>query len=140
MKPARLRERGVMSVPATSVLRVVAFWRAAPGRREMVLEILRELAAKTQQEPGCLGFEVLEDVTQPDGFVLLERYADVRARDEHLASTHFRELVLQRAVPMLSHRDVQTHTVLVPDTAAGGQGESGVAVAPGEETRPDTQP
>jgi quinol monooxygenase YgiN len=115
----------------------VAFWQAAAGRRELVVEILRELAARTQQEPGCLGFEVLEHVTQPGGFVLLERYADVRAQEEHLASPHFRELVLQRAVPILSHRDVQTHTVLVPDTATGGPAGSGAAAVPGEEeTRP----
>jgi len=103
-------------------VRVVAFWRAAPGQEEPVRAILRELAATTGREPGCLGFEVLESARQPGSFVLVERYAGTQAHAEHLATAHFAALVLRRAVPLLAHRDVQSYEVLVPDAAARGQG------------------
>ncbi len=104
------------------VVRVVARWRAAAGQEEPVRAILRDLAAATQREPGCLGFEVLESATQPGSFVLIERYAGQRAHSGHLATAHFRTLVLQQAVPILAHREVQAYQVLVPDAAGGGDG------------------
>lgn len=103
-------------------VRVVALWRAAAGQREPVRAILRELAATTQREPGCLGFEVLESASQPGSFVLIERYADAAAQRAHLASAHFGTLVLQQAVPMLAYRDVQVYQVLVPDAATQDRG------------------
>lgn len=105
-----------------SAVRVVALWRAAAGHEQEVRDILRELAATTQREPGCLGFEVLESAGQPGWFVLIERYAGTAAQRSHLASAHFSTLVLQQAVPILAHRDVQTYHVLVPDAVTQGKG------------------
>jgi quinol monooxygenase YgiN len=105
------------TVENASVVQVVAFWQAAPGQRDAVREILRELASLTRREPGCLGFEVLEATGQPGVFVLLERYAGGSARAEHQASPHFHELVEQRAVPLLTHRDVRSYQTLWPDRA-----------------------
>jgi quinol monooxygenase YgiN len=94
------------------LVRVVAFWRAAPGNEAAVRAIARELATVTGREPGCVRFDVLESASQPGGFVLIEQYAGAAARAGHLASPHFKELVLTRAVPLLAHRDVQVYTVL----------------------------
>lgn len=97
---------------AEEVVRVVALWRAAPGNEERVRTVLRELAATTGREPGCLHFEVLESAGKPGSFVLIERYASPAAHAAHLASAHFKNLVLTLAVPLLWHRDVQVYTVL----------------------------
>lgn len=116
---------------AGPVVRVVAIWRAAPGHEDRVRQILRELAENTGREPGCLGFEVLESASQPGSFVLNERYAGAGAQREHLASPHFTRLVLQQAVPILAHRDVQAYQVLVPDAATGaGSAHAGPAGPP----------
>jgi quinol monooxygenase YgiN len=98
-----------------AVVHVVALWRAEPDRLEPVREVLRELAAATRREPGCLRFEVLEATDRPGSFVLVERYAGADGHAAHTASAHFRELVLGRAVPMLAHRDVRTYQVLDPE-------------------------
>lgn len=109
-----------MTSPAESagpdgLVRVVAVWRAAPGSEAAVRAIARELAAAAGREPGCLRFEVLESASQPGGFVLIEQYAGTAAHASHLASAHFKELVLTQAVPLLASRDVQTYTVLTPE-------------------------
>jgi quinol monooxygenase YgiN len=111
-----------MRQPDDRPVPVVARWRAAPGQAETVRAILRELAAASQREPGCLGFTVLESAGQPGSFVLVEWYEGRQAQADHLASGHFRALVLERAVPLLASRDVQEYRVLVPDTAVGGEG------------------
>jgi quinol monooxygenase YgiN len=95
-----------------ALVRVVAIWRAAAGNEAAVRAIARDLAAVTGREPGCVRFEVLESASQPGGFVLIEHYAGAAAHAGHLASEHFKELVLTKAVPLLAHRDVQVYTVL----------------------------
>lgn len=121
-------------------MRVVAFWRAAEGREEAVRRILRELAAAADRESGCLGFEVLESAGRPGSFVLDEHYADARAHAEHLASAHFNVLVLQRAVPLLAHRDVQIYRALAPDPTAGAQPTPQAPPTEGREVRRHDQP
>jgi quinol monooxygenase YgiN len=91
------------------VTRVVAVWQPAAGQCDAVRAIVSELAAATREEPGCLSFEALESVEPPGCFVLLENYAGAAARQAHLASRHFRDLVLGRAVPLLALRDVRTY-------------------------------
>lgn len=93
-------------------VRVVALWQAAPGREPEVRDVLDELAARSIREPGCLGFEALESRDRAGRFVLLERYAGETGWREHLASEHFSDLVLGRAVPLLTHRDVQVYAPL----------------------------
>lgn len=94
------------------IVRVIALWHAADGNAGPVRAIARELAARTAAEPGCGRFDVLESASQPGRFVLIEEYAGPAAHAAHLASAHFREFVLHRAVPLLAHRDVQVYTVL----------------------------
>lgn len=91
---------------------VVAVWEAAPGHEDEVRAIVRELARRSRTEPGCLGFDPLEASDWPGSFVLVERYAGAAGRADHLASTHFAELVLRRAVPLLAHRDVREYRLL----------------------------
>ncbi|GGL09428.1 putative quinol monooxygenase [Mangrovihabitans endophyticus] len=112
--------------PATPVLadrsgsppvRIVARWRAAPETADRVRSILRELAGRSSAEHGCLRFDVWEATTEPGRFVLLEEYADVTARDAHVATAHFRDLVLAQAAPLLTHREVGEYA---PLSSTGG--------------------
>jgi quinol monooxygenase YgiN len=91
---------------------IVAHWRAAPEAVDEVRQILGELARATRNEPGCRRFDVLEADRTPGQFVLFEQYAGEESRRRHLDTTHFRELVLDRAAPLLMHRDVQPYTAM----------------------------
>jgi quinol monooxygenase YgiN len=94
------------------IIRVVALWRAEPAEVDQVREILGELAELTRREPGCVSFEVLEAARKPGQFVLLEQYAGERDWQRHRSSEHFRALVLDRAVPLLTHRDVEPYVAI----------------------------
>ncbi len=63
--------------------------RARTGAREELLTALRENAAASILEPGCLRFDVVADAGDPDRVSLYELYRDEAAFDAHKATPHF---------------------------------------------------
>ena len=61
-----------------------------PGTRERVLAAIGEQARTSlAEEPGCLRFDVCEDLADPEHFVLYEIYADEEAFALHRTTPHF---------------------------------------------------
>ena len=83
---------------------VTATWKARAGQEEIVLSLLRQVAAASRQEPGCLLFWTHRSVDEPGRFFLYEQYASEAAFREHAASEHVRTLVLEDAVNRLEER------------------------------------
>ena len=86
-------------------------WVAREGESDTVAELLRRLAPLSRAEPGCLQYDAHRDPDDPDRFFLFERYLDQAALEAHAASPHFRELVLEEALPRLASRQ---RTTLIP--------------------------
>lgn len=86
-------------------------WVAREGESDAVAELLRRLAPLSRAEPGCLQYDAHRDPDDPDRFFLFERYLDQAALEAHAASPHFRELVLEEALPRLASRQ---RTTLIP--------------------------
>ena len=57
--------------------------------REEIATILRELAAASRQEPGCISYIPHRLESDPDTIVIYEQYRDMAALDAHRASPHF---------------------------------------------------
>jgi quinol monooxygenase YgiN len=57
--------------------------------REEIATILRELAAASRQEPGCVSYIPHRVESDPDTIVIYEQYRDQAALDAHRASPHF---------------------------------------------------
>ena len=60
-----------------------------PDDREEIATTLRELAAASRQEPGCVSFVPHRVESDPDTIVIYEQYRDQAAADAHRASPHF---------------------------------------------------
>lgn len=90
-------------------LQVIARYTLAPGNEDAVLALLPELAEASRAEPGNLGFEIYRSVEDERSVVLLERYASKEAFAAHRESAHFKELVLERIVPLLERRVVELY-------------------------------
>lgn len=86
-------------------------WLAREGEADAVADVLRRMAPLSRAEPGCLQYEAHRDVDDPHRFVLFERYVDAAALEAHAASSHFRQLVLEEALPLLETRQ---RTTLIP--------------------------
>lgn len=75
---------------------------------DTVVPILRELAAASRREPGCLGFDVNRSNDDPNAFILYERWTDAAALEAHYRTEHFITLgvngIRPLAVSRLAHR------------------------------------
>lgn len=61
-----------------------------PAQRERFLEAIRANAtASVRDEPGCLRFDVSQERTDPDTYLLYEIYQDERAFDAHRRTPHY---------------------------------------------------
>lgn len=84
----------------------VARWQPAPDTLDELLSIIAELRLKSLAEAGCLSYEVFQTLDTPPGILLLERYRDEAALDEHRRSAHYQALVVKRVLPLLAERRV----------------------------------
>lgn len=80
-------------------------WRAQDGKEGEVAEILAQIGAASRAEPGTLAFVIHRSPTDPHEFFLYEQYKDQEAYQAHQQTSHFKDLVLARATPMLTRRD-----------------------------------
>lgn len=92
---------------ATGQIVVIARWRMDEARVAEVLELVGTLRQQSLAEPGCLGYEVFRDTNAPGSLLLLERYRDNAAIEAHRQAPHYRELVVERIIPLLSDRQVE---------------------------------
>lgn len=91
-----------------------ASWTAREGEAERVRALLRDLVGASRAEPGNLAYHVAESNDEPGTFRLFEVYVDEEAFRAHADSDHFRRLVLDGAVPLLSHRERAFGTAIEP--------------------------
>ena len=92
---------------ATDPIVVVAHWHTTDGALDTVLAQIAALRPQSLAEPGCLDYQAFQSVLDPTHLVLVERYRDTAALDEHLASPHYQELAVGRVRPLLTDRQVE---------------------------------
>lgn len=66
----------------------------APEDADKSEQMLRELREASRQEEGVISFDVARSKEKPNVFALWEVYKDGAALDSHMATEHFRRLVL----------------------------------------------
>ncbi|NMO91575.1 putative quinol monooxygenase [Actinomycetospora sp. TBRC 11914] len=67
----------------TQEVALVARFRAAPGRRDELVEACRGAVASAAGEEGTLEYRLHTDASDPDTVVFYERYRDQGAFDAH---------------------------------------------------------
>ena len=93
-------------------LQVIARYRLAPGNEEEVLALLPQVVEASRAEPGNVSYAVYRALDDDREVILLERYASRDAFEAHRESPHFKDLVLERIVPLLESRVVETYDVV----------------------------
>jgi autoinducer 2-degrading protein len=79
-------------------------WIAKPGNEEAVHEILREMGEASRQEPGVVTYTTHVDAENPREFFIYEKYHDIGGLEAHQDTMHFKQLVLEQAIPLLESR------------------------------------
>ena len=63
----------------------MVFLEVFPGKRDEMLAAYAKRSVAIRAEPGCLEFRTLQDIENPDRFVLIEGWADQEAFSAHTA-------------------------------------------------------
>jgi quinol monooxygenase YgiN len=85
----------------------IARWQTRKGTLGDVLRLTAELRLKSLAEPGCVGYEAFEHLEDRGVLLLIERYRDSAALQSHRLSAHYKELVVERILPLLESRHVE---------------------------------
>ena len=79
-------------------------WTAKQGHETEVKEILRILGEASRQEPGVITYTTHVNPDDPREFFIYEKYHDEAGLEAHQQTSHFKEYVLEKAIPMLESR------------------------------------
>lgn len=70
------------------LLTVIAFMRAAPGKRDELRQALEELIEPTKKERGYVNYDLHQGIEDPDRFFFYENWDSAADLDAHLAAPH----------------------------------------------------
>jgi quinol monooxygenase YgiN len=79
----------------------------APADADVAETLFRELRDASRQEAGVIQFEVGRSHEKPNVFALWEVYRDQGAVDAHVASEHFKRLVVNGVRPLAQGRNIE---------------------------------
>jgi quinol monooxygenase YgiN len=82
-----------------SAVYIVSYLEAVPASQGQVGTLLKQLAEMSRKE-GALRFEVIQRITEPNQFAILETWKDQAARDAHAGASHTRQF-RDQVVPLL---------------------------------------
>ena len=70
------------------LLTVIAYMRAAPGKRDELRAALEALIEPTRQEKGYVNYDLHQSIEDPDRFFFYENWESGEDLDAHLAAPH----------------------------------------------------
>ena len=79
------KEEGTLTIVATVTVK--------PEFGEDVLKAIKTVVDATRKEPGCIFYDVFEDINNSMKFVFIEIWKSQAAIDSHFRSTHFNDFV-----------------------------------------------
>ncbi len=84
-------------------------WVAKEGYEAKIREFLQILGEASRQEPGVITYTTHVDPDNPREFFIYEKYHDLSGLEAHQETAHFKEYVLEKAIPLLESRMRRTY-------------------------------
>ncbi|MGO4712792.1 putative quinol monooxygenase [Bradyrhizobium sp. 2TAF24] len=91
---------------------VTALWEAKPGEEAAIADILARFVPQMRSEPGTLSVTVHRARATPARYFLYEVFRDEAAYAEHQQTPHFKQLIVEQALPRLATRERTQYEVL----------------------------
>jgi quinol monooxygenase YgiN len=80
-------------------------WEVRDGEAEAAADIIARFAPEARKEPGLELLTVNQCATNPSQFLFYEIFKDAASFEAHQQTPHFKELILEEALPRLSKRE-----------------------------------
>ena len=85
---------------------------AATVEADAAAAIIARFAPEARKEPGVDLLMVNRSATNPSHFLFYEVFKDAAAFEAHQQTPHFKSLILEQALPLLSRRERTQYTPL----------------------------
>ena len=80
-------------------------WKVREGHTEAAAGIIDRFIPEARKEPGLELVMVNRSTTDPSCFLFYEVFTDAAAFEAHQQTPHFKTLILEDALPLLSSRE-----------------------------------
>jgi quinol monooxygenase YgiN len=80
-------------------------WEVRDGETAAAADIIARFAPEARKEPGLELLMVNQCSSNPGQFLFYEVFKDAAAFEAHQQTPHFKELILQQALPRVARRE-----------------------------------
>ena len=87
-------------------------WQVRDGETEAATDIIARFAPEARNEPGMQLLMVNQCADNPAQFLFYEVFSDAAAFEAHQQTPHFKTMILQQAVPLLTRRERVPYVLL----------------------------
>ncbi len=94
-------------------MKVVSHVTAAPREIGPLLELLHKVAGATRQEPGCISYEVFENVQDPTDITVISDFTDQPAYEEHFGQPYMMDMLGE--LPSLTTGEIENRVLKAVD-------------------------
>ena len=92
------------------LLTVIAYMRAAPGKREDLRQALEALIEPTSKEKGYIDYDLHQSLEDPDMFLFYENWESGADLDAHLPEPHLKDFAA-RILELLDEQGLTVNRV-----------------------------
>lgn len=75
------------------MIEIIALHKIKPSSKAAFIKQARELITKSQQEPGCIKYNLYEDTEDGSILTFIETWESLDAIEKHNNSKHFKDIV-----------------------------------------------
>lgn len=94
------------------MIEIIAQGQFKPECVEIFKQLAHEMIVKTRQEPGCVSYQLCQDLSDSNTFAFVETWQDQAAIDSHNQTPHFTSIVPQFADLLAAPMEVKLYTVI----------------------------
>jgi quinol monooxygenase YgiN len=98
-------EMSMTTQPKTGTVAFTITWEAHPGQAEAAVDLMRRMAQAVRSEPGLLLFQIHRSPANDHQFMIYELFTDDAAFAAHQETPHFKDLIVNQALPKLAKRE-----------------------------------
>lgn len=80
-------------------------WEVQEGNADAAADIISRFLPEARKEPGVELLMINRSTANPSHFLFYEVFRDAAAFEAHQQTPHFRKMILEEALPLLSKRD-----------------------------------
>ena len=95
-----------------NTIRVVATMNVRPGKLDETLSAFDSLVAATRLEEGCIVYELLQNVGDPNDLTFVEEWSSPEALQEHFETDHFKAVAARAEELFAAPPDIRRYTVI----------------------------